>query len=197
VPPTTTASTVPDLSEALDDALTARYRPHEIKSPADTRRGLLARMNQLEKLHTRPGDRPGAAGRRAAQSAGIYPDTWTKWRNQKRQPSTASLRRLEAAYTRQITLPGFRRALRRKKIPKSVTVTATIRWTDSPRKMYNANPQRTTTLTGMRPAMILTIRAWTTAGPEAAAQAFERGAADVYKANEIAFEGDDVAIEFP
>jgi len=188
---------MPDLASALDAALTARYRPKEVKAPATTRRGLLARMNQLEKLHARKGDRPGAAGRRAARSAGIAPDTWTRWRKSQRAPSAASLRRLEGAYAREITLPAFRRALRTKKIPDKVTVTAEVRWTSSPKKMYNATRYRTVKLTGMRPAMVPTIRAWVQAGPEAAAQAFERGAAEVHKTEEIAFEGNQVHVEFP
>jgi len=188
---------MPDLASALDAALTARYRPKEVKAPATTRRGLLARMSHLEKLHTSKGDRPGAAGRRAARSAGIAPDTWTRWRKSQRAPSAASVRKLEAAYAREITLPAFRRALRTKKIPDKVTITAEIRWTSSPRKMYNATKYRTVKLTGMRPAMIPTIRAWVQAGPEAAAQAFERGTAEVHKAEEIAFEGNDVDVEFP
>lgn len=188
---------MPDLAHALDAALTGRYRPQEVKSPATTRRGLLARMNQLEKKYAQPGDRPNQAGRRAAAAAGIHPDTWIRWRNNQRPPSAASLRKLEGAYARKVTEPAFAKALRTQKIPKAVTVTATVRWTDSPRKMYNATPDRTVNLVGMRPAMILTVRAWALAGPEAAAQAFERGTAQVYKANEIAFEGEDVTIEFP
>lgn len=188
---------MPDLAAALDAALTARYRPRTVRTPATQRRGLLARMNQLEKLHARPGDRAGSAGRRAAASAGIAPDTWTRWRKGQRAPSAASLRKLETAYTRQITTPAFRRALRTKRIPDKVTITAEVRWTDSPRKMYNATKYRTVKLTGMRPAMIPTIRAWAQAGPEAAAQAFERGTAEVHQASEIAFEGNDVKVELP
>ena len=50
-----------DLPEALDAALRARYRVSEVKTPVTQRRGLLARMNQLEKLHQRPGDQIGRA----------------------------------------------------------------------------------------------------------------------------------------
>jgi hypothetical protein len=186
-----------DLAEALDAALTARYRPLEVKTPATTRRGLIARMNQLEKHHAQPGDRGNAAGRRAAASAGIHPDTWVRWRGNQRPPGEASIRRLEAAYVRQITVPGFRKALKSKGVPRLVRITATIRWSSSPQKMYNAQSYRSTTLEGMREAMVATIRAWVQAGPEAAAQAFESGTARVYKTDEVAFEGDAVIIEFP
>lgn len=52
--------------------------------------------------------------------------------------------------------------------------------------------------------MAATIRAWAAAGPEAAADAFERGASDAYSVPDdddgapgIQIEGDSVEIEFP
>lgn len=188
-----------DLAEALDKALRARYRIPDIKTPATHRRGLTARMNALEKLF--PEKRKGASGTKAAQAAGISPRTWRAWRAGG-TPSPRTLRKLEGAYARLIQLPAFRRALADKKIPASVTVTATIRWTDSPRKNYNATPHRTTTLTHMRGAMVGVVRAWVMAGPEAAADAFERGASAVYKVSDaddgspgIQFEGENVEID--
>ena len=190
-----------NLPEALDAALRARYRVVDVKSPADTRRGLLARMNQLEKLF--PGGRKGTAGRKAAEAAGIPARTWRDWRAGKTKPSARNLRKLEGAFARRITLPAFRRALADKKLPASVTVTGTIRWTDSPRKNYNATPHRTTTLVNMRGAMVGVVRAWAMAGPDAAAEAFERGASAVYQVPNdddgspgIQIEGDRVEIEF-
>jgi hypothetical protein len=193
---------VADLPEALDAALRARYRITEVRTPITQRRGLLARMNQLEKLHTRPGDRPGSAGRRAAIAAGLPPDQWTRWKKGQRAPSAASARKLEGAYNRQITLPAFRKKTQEKKAPNKVTVTAEIWWTDSDKK--NNGDQRTVKLTGMRTAMIATIRAWIAAGPEAAAEAFQRGTARVYRVPDnddgtpgIQFLGSSVSIEFP
>jgi hypothetical protein len=170
---------VADLAQALDAALRARYRLPDIKTPATHRRGLTARMNALEKLF--PGGRKGSAGIRAAKEAGISPRTWQKWRAGTQAPSARMLRKLEGAYARMVQLPAFRRALADKKLPAKVTVTGTIRWSDSPRKNYNATPHRTTTLVNMRGAMRGVIRAWAMAGPEAAAEAFERGASAVYQ----------------
>ena len=191
-----------DLGEALDAALRAYYRVAEVKTPVTQRRGLLARMNQLEKLHQREGDRPGAAGRRAAASAGIAPDTWTRWRAEQRRPSAASLRKLEAAYARQVTVPALRRALKRKRTPDKVTVTAEVWWTDSDKK--NNGEHRTVKLVGLRASMVRVVRAWGAAGPEAAADAFERACAQVYRVPDnadgtpgIQFKGDNVIIEFP
>jgi hypothetical protein len=188
---------VADLAEALDQALRDRYPKPEIRRPATHRQGLLARMNQLEKQFTAKGDRKGAAGRRAAKAAGIAPDTWTRWKNNQRQPGAASLRKLEAAYTRLVQLPKFRQKVNGQQAPNRVRVTATIRWSKSPKSNYNKTAQRTTTLEGMRGVMVGVIRAWATAGPEAAADALERGAASVYRSDEIKFEGDEVEITFP
>lgn len=186
---------MPELPEALDAALRDRYRVVEIKTPATQRRGLVARMNALEKLF--PGGRKGASARQAAEAAGISARTWRDWRKGTHPPSARNLRKLEGAYVRKITLPAFRRALKNKKVPNRVKVKAEIKWSNSPRKNYNKTKERTTTLEGMRGAMAAVIRAWAGAGPEAAADALERGAASVYAADEIKFEGDNVEIEFP
>lgn len=193
-----------DLAGALDGALRARFKVPEVKSPITQRRGLLARMNQLEKLHTRKGDKPGQAATRAAEAAGIAPRTWRDWRKGTHPPGAASRRKLEGAYARQITLPAYRKVTKAQGAPDRVRVAATIRWSDSPKKKYNATPHRSTTLTGMRAAMVSVIRAWAGAGPEAAAEAFERAVARVYKVADdddggpgVRFEGDQVEVEFP
>jgi len=195
---------MPDLAEALDAALRARYRVTEVKTPVSQRRGLLARMNRLEKLHTRAGDTPAETRRRAAASAGIPDRTWRDWRKGTHPPSARSQRKLEAAYTRQITLPALSKATKAKGAPDKVTITAEVRWTDSPRKMYNATKYRTVKLTGMKAAMVPVIRAWTAAGPQAAADAFERAVSRVYRVPDddeggpgVRFEGKQVEIEFP
>lgn len=186
-----------DLAEALDEALTARYPIPEVKTPVTQRRGLMARMNQLEKQFQQPGDRKGAAGRRAAKAAGIAPDTWTRWKNNQRKPGAASLRKLEGAYARYIQAPKLKARVNGQGAPNLVRVTATIKWSSSPKKNYNKQAHRSTTLEGMRGVMVGVIRAWATAGPEAAADALERGAASVYRSDEIKFEGDHVEVEFP
>lgn len=186
-----------DLAEALDDALKDRYPITGPKTPATQRRGLTARMNGLERLFTQKGDRKGTAGRRAAEAAGIPARTWRKWRAGTQKPSPASVRKLEGAFNRLVTLPNFRRSLGSKPVPNRVRVTAIIKWSSSPGKNYNRVQQRTTTLESMRPVMVKVIRAWATAGPEAAADRFEAGAAAVYRADEIRFEGDHVIVEFP
>lgn len=168
----------------------------EVRRPATHRQGLTARLRQLEKTFTRKGDRPGAARRRAAEAAGIRPATWRSWWRGDSKPGPQLLRKLETAYARHVTLPAFRRKVNSQRPPNRVKVTAEIRWSSSPRKNYNRQRQRSTTLEGMSGAMVAVIRAWATAGPEAAAEALERGAAQVYRTDEIAFEGDDVTVEF-
>lgn len=186
-----------DLPAALDAALRGRYRVQEVKSPASTRRGLSARMNQLEKTFTRKGERAGTGTRRAAAAAGVSPRTWQRWRAGTQTPGPKLLAKLESAYARLVTLPAFRRSVNTGRPPNRVKVTAEIMWTTSPRKAYNKTKHRSTTLEGMSGVMVSVIRAWATAGPEAAADALERGTATVYGANEIRFEGDHVEIEFP
>lgn len=193
-----------DLAGALDAALRARYRPPEVRSPASSRRGLLTRMNQLERAHTRKGDRPGRAARRAADASGIPLRTWQKWRKGDYRPSAKGLARLEAAYKRLITIPALKRKFRGKKAPGKVTVTATVRWTDSGDKKYNSTPYRTVNLVGMGPTMAMVIHAWVTDSPQRAAEVFERGASDVYRVPDdsddgpgIRFEGEQVVITFP
>jgi hypothetical protein len=193
---------VADLAGALDAALRDRYRIAEVKTPVTQRRGLLARMSQLEKLHARKGDKPGAAVARAAQSAGIPVRTWRDWRKGTHPPSARSQRRLERAYVEQITLPRYRKAAKEKKAPARVNVSAEIWWTDSDKK--DNGDYRPVKLYGMRGVMGAVIRAWIAAGPEAAADTFERGVAQVHGVprNEdgtpgVQFKGNQVEVTFP
>lgn len=186
-----------DLAEALDQALRDRYPMPEVKRPVTHRQGLTARMNQLEKQFQQPGDRKGAAGVRAAKAAGVSSRTWQKWRAGVQKPGAVLQRKLEGAYARFVQQPKFRRKVNSQAPPNLVKVAATIKWSSSPRKNYNKQAHRSTTLEGMRGVMVGVIRAWATAGPEAAADSLERGAASVYRSDEIRFEGDNVEIEFP
>ncbi|KUM82356.1 MULTISPECIES: hypothetical protein [Streptomyces] len=185
-----------DLAGALDAALRARYRLTEVKTPITQRRGLTARMNQLEKTLSQQGDRKGSAGVRAAKAAGISPRTWERWRKGEQKPGAASVRKLETLFNRLVTLPRTRRALASKGVPNRVTVTAEINWNG----YKNRTAYRTTTLYPMKSVMARVIRTWATAGPEAAADVFQSGTAQAHNVPEepgIQFEGDDVEIEFP
>lgn len=193
-----------DLAQALNAALRARYRIAEVRTPITQRRGLLARMNQLEKLHKREGDTPAATRKRAAEAAGIPDRTWRDWRKGTHPPSARSRRKLEGAYDQQIRQPALKRTVNRKGAPNRVTVTATVKWSKSPENQYNATPHRTVKLTGMRPVMVNVIRAWARGDLQGAADAFERGAAAVYSVRDdddgssgIEFQGNQVEIEFP
>jgi len=201
---------VADLPGALDAALRARYRHTEVRTPITQRRGLLARMNQLEKHHAKKGDRPGQAAARAARAAGISPETWRRWRNGKQPPSPRMRDKLGNSYNNTLKLPSLRRALKAAGLPTQVHVTANVRWNG----YYNQNPKRTIKFgpSGIARVMRSTIRAWAYDGPEAAALAFEYGLSEEHNVpNEIGydetqpdlespgirFEGDDVEIEFP
>lgn len=75
------------LDEALKDhyGITAGYR-----SPAESRRGLKARMGALERAY--------GTKRAAAAAVGINPTTWSRWTSKTQSPGAASLDRLESAY---------------------------------------------------------------------------------------------------
>lgn len=191
-----------DLVGALDAALSARYRVTEVKSPITQRRGLLGRMNQLEKLHSKGATKAQAAAR-AAASAGISKETWRRWRLGGQPPAAATLRKLEGAYTRQISLPSMKRAIKNKPAPRKVIIWSEVRWTDSDKKKYNATKYRKIEFTQMRPAMLSVIRTWAAAGPVAAAEAFERRIAEMHSVPDdedgspgVRFEGERVTITF-
>ncbi|MFJ6530871.1 helix-turn-helix domain-containing protein [Streptomyces longwoodensis] len=190
-----------ELAEALDAALRARYRYQEVKRPATHRQGLLARIGRLEKLF-------GTRGK-AAAAAGIPYSTWRDWTSGRTKPSARGLRKLEAAYVRNVSGPAFKRAVNSTPLPNTVRVTGEIKWSSSPRKQYNRVAQRTVNLEGMQGVMRAVVRAWATAGPEAAAETLERGASAVYRVPDdnptdkhpagapgIEIEGDRVEIEF-
>ena len=182
-----------DLAAALDAALRAHYSVPEVRTPITQTRGLQARMNQLEKAHTRKGDRPGAATARAAKAAGVSPRTWQRWRKGEQKPGPKLLAKLKAAYDKNIKRPKLKRKVNAKGAPNRVTVTADINWNG----YKNRTPHRSTTLGGMRAVMVATIRAWANEGPQAAADAFEAGVADHHNTPSVAFEGDDVEVEVP
>jgi transcriptional regulator with XRE-family HTH domain len=204
---------VADLPQALDAALRARYRVTEVRTPITQRRGLTARMNQLEKHHAKKGDRPGQAAARAARAAGISPETWRRWRKGDQPPSARMLAKLQDAYTNTLTLPSLRRSLKAAGLPKEVHVTAVVRWNG----YYNQGgiPPGHRTIKfgpgGIPGVMRSTIRAWAYDGPEAAALAFEYALSELHNVPDetgydetqpdqtspgIRFEGNDVEINF-
>lgn len=189
-----------DVSEALDAALSARYPRQEVKSPAASRRGLTARMNQLEKLFTRKGDRPGAARTRAAAAAGIPARTWRDWLSGRHKPGAKNLGKLQDAYHNLITLPKLRRKVTPASVPSAVNVRADVRWNG----YLNRQPYRQVKFRyHVQTVMVATIRAWAREGPEAAAAAFQHGLAvaenlpSTEDAPGILFEGNRVEIDFP
>lgn len=180
-----------NLPEALDAALTARYMTGEVKRPVTHRQGLMARLNQLQKLYP--------SKQAMAKAVGIPERTLRDWRSGKTKPSAANARKLEGAHHRLIALPRLRKRINGKPIPNSVTVTADVDWNG----YKNRQSHRTVTLGAMRPVMARTIRAWATAGPQAAARVFQQGAATINNLPNsadrpgIQFEGDDVRLTFP
>jgi transcriptional regulator with XRE-family HTH domain len=182
-----------NLPEALDAALKDRYGVTVVKTPVTQRRGLTARMNQLEKHFARPGDRKGSAARRAAKAAGLSPDAFARWKGGQRKPAAASLAKLEAAFKRIIVTPKMRSRAAKAGVPNTVRVSAIINWNG----YKNRQEQRTVDLGGMRGVMTDVIRAWHRHGPEDAAERFEEGAATQHSTGFIKFEGDQVQIEFP
>lgn len=182
-----------DLPEALDAALRARYRLIEPKSPVTTYRGLKARVDQLKKeLGTQAA---------VARAFGTTPRNLRRWMNEGVKPPPAALRRIEKAYAQGVTEPRLKASLAHRKPPTKCIITATIRWSNSPRTQYNGGSatapgaHRTTELTGLRMGPV--IQVWANHGAEPAAQAFERMCAEVHSAKEIRFEGNNVHIEFP
>lgn len=79
-----------DFPTALDAALTEHYRVQGVRSPVDSKRGLTARLNALEKAY--------GTKRAAAAAIGVHKDNYTKWTTKGQQPSSASLRKVDAAY---------------------------------------------------------------------------------------------------
>jgi transcriptional regulator with XRE-family HTH domain len=187
---------MPSLPQALDAALRARYMPRAIKSAITTARGLTARLNALERHFRQPGDRKGAETKRVAAALGVSPVTYRRWRNGKQRPN---LGKIEAAHHRLIVLPQMRRRLKDAPPPNKVNVRADVTWNG----YQNRTVERTVKLDGMQGVMARTVRAWATAGPEAAADVFQRGTATVHHVPNsddepgIKFEGDNVEITFP
>lgn len=173
------------LSEALDDALRARYMPRGLRRPVSHRQGLNAHLNALQKQFP--------TQKALAAALGVGPQAIRRWRAGTQKPSAAAQRKIEAAYVRQITLPEMRKRIKNMPVPNSVTVSAVINWNG----YKNRQEHRSTTLGGMRGVMARVIRAWAAAGPQAAADVFERGAAAVHKTPSVKFEGDDVDVSIP
>src|SRR4051812_46128687 len=174
-----------NLPDALDAALRARYMPTEIRRPITHRQGLTARLNAIQKQFP--------TQKALAAAIGIGPQALRRYRAGTQKPSAATLRKIEGAHNRLVTLPKTRKRLASLPAPNSVTVTAVINWNG----YKNRQEHRSTTLGGMRGVMARVIKAWAAAGPDAAAQVFERGAAAVHNTPSVKFEGDDVDVSIP
>ena len=138
-----------DLPKALDSALRARYAGGEIRSPVTSARGFTARLNALERHFTHKGDRKGAATKRVAAALGVTPRTLQRWRDGSRKPTSTSLRKVEGAHNRLISLPRMRRRLKALPPPNSVTVSGSVNWNG----YKNRTEHRAVTLGGMRGVM--------------------------------------------
>lgn len=181
-----------DIVAALDEALRARYMPREIRRPITHRQGLKARLNGLQKVY-------GTAAKLAA-ALGVNPRTIRKWRSGETKVSAANLRKIERNHNRLISLPRMRDRLKNSPPPNSVQVSAIVNWNGYISSRNRG--QRTVILGGMRAVMARTIRTWATAGPEAAAAVFQRGAATVNHVPNtdvpgIQFQGEDVTVSIP
>jgi DNA-binding transcriptional regulator YdaS (Cro superfamily) len=182
-----------NIIEALDAALRARYMPRAIRSAITTTRGLNARLNALQKQFP--------TQKALAAHLGIGPQAIRRWKAGTQKPSAATLRKIEGAHNRLVSLPEMRRRLKALPPPNSVVVAAQVNWNGY--KNQARDGQRSVTLGGMKGVMVRTIRAWATAGPEAAADVFQRGTATVHNipnsddAPGIQFEGDDVTVSIP
>lgn len=191
---------MPTLPEALDAALRERYPVQGVKTPATQRRGLSARMSQLEKHFTRKGDRKGTAGRRAAAAVGISLRTWERWRKGEQKPTAATLRKLEAAHNQAVVFPKLKRKVNADQIPTKVNVAARVVWNG----YRNQVEQRTVKFrSNVRAVMVATIRAWARGTPEDAADTFQRhlstaeGVPNTDESPGIVFDGNQVEIDFP
>lgn len=173
-----------DYAEALDAALTARYRIAEVRSPITSRRGVQARMNALEKAH-------GGSHARAAASAGVPRSTWNHWRAG-RPLSPASQRKLDAAYARQVIQPAVARKLATTRAPKGVEIFATVVGDPGRSRYLNSTPRR-----WFRPekiAMGRVVQAWLHQGRQGAADVLNEEIKDRYPTT-FGFE-DDVEVQF-
>lgn len=191
-----------NLREATEAALVRRYRSvhapavRQRVTPVTTEAGQQGRIKDL--MMQFKGDRKAAAA-----AIGVPRDTLTRWINGKRGISKASQGKLEQAYQKHIVTPKQQRAdLRARKQeaktnpPRSdakVKVTATIRWSKSPKKKYNRRPYRTTTLDHIDLSKV--AAAW--AGGRDPGKELEKVVTTQYGTKDgVAFEGDSVEIEF-
>lgn len=172
--------------EALGVALAARFRVPEIRTPATQRRGLVARMNALVKLH-------GGDYKRAAASAGVPERTWRDWRAGTHPPSPKSIRRLEGAYARQVIRPAVLRLMADPgKVVKEMRITAVVVADPKGSRYVNKTAHRTFRAEKINGQEV--VRAWMSHGDDAAAQAAMAVIREQY-GQTFAFEGNDVMVQ--
>lgn len=170
--------------EALDAALSRRYRITEVRSPATTKRGVQARLSALERLH-------GGSGAQAAAAANIPKATWNHWKAG-RPLSPKSVRRLEGAYARQIIRPQALRKLATTPPPAAVAIHAIVvgdpGTTAKPGNRYtNSTPVRWFRPENLRLGRV--VQAWLHLGAAAAADVLDEEISLHYPTS-FGFEGD-------
>lgn len=104
-----------EFAEALDAGLRAYYRTPGMRSPITSRRGLLARMDAVQRA-------AGGTGRAAAALLGVSPDTWSRWRTGRARPSAMSRQQLDRAHKAVQRAEG----VKRRGVPRLFSITAVV-----------------------------------------------------------------------
>jgi len=193
-----------NIRQATQEALERHFgappaHPGYLKTPATKESGQKSRLRAIGEAFK--GDRKAIAA-----AIGISPGTLGRWLTGKQGIGKASQAKLDTAYRRTVD-ERHQRSLARWKAGVSakaatdtrlanakVRVTATIRWTKSDKKQYNATPHRSVNLDNidMRPV----VESWL-AGHDPGAM-LEAKVTEQYEADGgVAFEGDNCTVEIP
>jgi hypothetical protein len=198
---------VAELTEALDDALRAYYPNSEPRTPITERRGLLARMTQLEKHMRVPKGRSKAVA--AAKEAGIPIRTWRDLKAGTHAPKPATVGKLASAYGAILGSPRRAAAVARRGTFRHIRVSAVVVFhpgggaggSGARYKNANNSGEHRARPEGYRHfnADLLTeadrahiVQAWLADGPDAAAESLLGACAARYEP--VAFEDDEVKV---
>jgi transcriptional regulator with XRE-family HTH domain len=170
-----------NIEQALNKAISAKYKVTEPKSPISSRRGLTARMRGLEK---------SAGGKKAAAAkAGVSISTWNRWLSGKQKPSGASLAKLGKAH--QAAQRGEKTGAKR--APKTtfrVVAAAEIEWGKKGKAYYNPTRQRSVRFGDMDMGPV--VQAWVNGEP--LEPAFMGVVKDYHQAD-VSFHGDQADVD--